>query len=246
MNTIHRFLFVVLMSLLFVSCNDDEGYSLGDVWRSMATVENPDDESYFFFTLDNGKRMWTAATSNPQYKPKDGQRIIADYTILSDGPESGSYQHDVKLLSAYKVLTKGIFDITPETQDSIGNDPVKVEDIWIGNDYLNVQFVYKGQNKAHFINLVSDALKQYDDGSTHLEFRHHANGDAPTYNSRGIVSFDLKSLQKDGVESLPLAIHVLESDESDEKIYELNYSFDGSSDTERSFSVGEELKGEHL
>ena len=75
MKRINSFLFVALVSLLFVSCNDDEGYSLGDVWRSMAIVENPDDESSFFFTLDNGKQMWTVSTSNPQYKPKDRQRI---------------------------------------------------------------------------------------------------------------------------------------------------------------------------
>ena len=246
MKRINSFLFVALVSLLFVSCNDDEGYSLNDVWRSLATVENPDDESHFFFTLDNGTRMWTAATSNPQYKPKDGQRIIADYTILSDGPGDGSYQHDVKLIGAYKVLTKGIFDITPETQDSIGHDPIKVEDIWIGNDYLNVKFIYKGQNKAHFINLVSDDEKQYDDENIHLEFRHNANDDVPTYNMRGIVSFDLISLQNDEVESLPLVIHVFESDESDEKVYELNYTFNDSFDTDKSFSLGEELKGEHL
>ena len=246
MKTINRFLLVILVSLLFISCNDNEGYSLNDVWRSIATIENPDDESYFFFTLDNGKRMWTATTSNPQYRPKDGQRIIADYTVLSDGPGDGSYQHDVKLISAYKILTKGIFDITPETQDSIGHDPIKVEDIWIGNDYLNILFVYRGQNKAHFINLVSDVEKQYDDEKIHLEFRHHANDDVPTYNLRGIVSFDLRSLQKDGVESLPLVIHVNDPDESDEKIYELNYTFNESSDIEKSFSLGEELKGENL
>ena len=244
MKMINKFLFVAVMSLLFISCNDDEGYSLNDVWRSIATVENPDDEAHFFFTLDNGKRMWTVATSNPQYKPKDGQRIIADYTILSDGPADGSYQHDVKLISAYKILTKEIFGITPETQDSIGNDPVVIEDIWIGNDYLNVQFVYKGQNKTHMINLVSDQSKQYDD-KIHLEFRHNANDDAPTYNMRGIVSFNLRSLQEEGIESLPLAIHVRESSESDdEKVYELDYTFNDSSDTEKSFSLGEELKGE--
>ena len=236
---------MIFTSLLFISCNNDNGYSLNNVWRSIATVENPDNSAYFYFTLDNGDRMRTIVTTNPQYKPDDGQRLIADYTILSDGPENGSYQHDVKLIGAYKVLTKGIFDITPDTQDSIGHDPVKIEDIWIGKDYLNVRFVYKGQDKTHLINLVSDELKSSDDGKIHLEFRHNANDDAPAYNIRGIASFDLKTLQTDDVESLPLVIHVREFDETD-KTYELNYNFSGSSDTEKSLSLSDVLTGETL
>ena len=252
MKTISKFLFfIALVSLSLSSCKkDDDGYSLNDVWRSIATVENSENESLFFFTSDNGRRMWTAATLIPQYKPKDGQRIIAYYTILSDGPGNGSYQHDVRLNDAYTILTKGIFNITPATQDSIGHDPVKVEEIWIGSDYLNITFTYRGNDQIHFINLVSDELIEYNDGKTHLEFRHNANSDAQTYSFSGIVSFDLKSLKKNGVESLPLVIHVLESEGSDKKTYELNYNFSAkaTSNIETLFPVpvAEEFEGEFL
>ena len=247
MKTISRFLFfIALVSLSLSSCKkDNDGYSLNDVWRSIATVENTENESLFFFTSDNGRRMWTASSLISQYKPKDGQRIIAYYTILSDGPAGGSYQHDVMLRDAYEILTKGIFNITSATQDSIGHDPVKIEEIWIGSDYLNITFTYRGNDQIHFINLVSDASIQYNDGKTHLEFRHNANSDAPTYNFSGIVSFDLTSLKKSGIESLPLVIHVLESEGSDEKTYELNYNFSGSSNAEKSFSL-EKTEGEIL
>ena len=243
----NRNLLILMIPALFLitSCNKDDGYSLGKTWRGIATVENPDNESYFFFLLDNGTRMWTAATTNSYYRPADGQRIIADFNILSDGPGSGSYNHDVRLVSAYTILTKGIFNVTEETQDSIGYDKVKIEDIWVGSNYLNIRFGYNGSNKAHFINLVSDASKTYTDDKIHLEFRHNANNDAPLYGIRGIVSFDLRSLQKEEVDSLPLVIHANEFDESEEKTYELTYKFTGLSDVEESYTL-EELNGDIL
>ena len=227
---------VVVMPLFFTSCNDDDGYSLGDMWVSIGTVDNPENGSYFTFTLDNGTKMWAAASDIPSYRPKSGQRLIAYYTIISDKPEDSSYDHDVVLRDAYNVLTKGIFDVTPETQDSIGYDPVKIEDIWIGNDYLNIRFGYNGQNKTHYINLVNDVSKTYDDGKVHLEFRHNANDDAPSRGIRGYVSFDLKSLQNEDSDQIELVIHAKEFDtpnEPKETIHELTYDFGDSSETNK-------------
>ena len=242
MKTINRYLLLAMLApLFFISCKGDDGYSLGDIRRSIATIENPENGSFFFLILDNGDRIWAAATSNNQYKPKDGQRVIADYTVLSDGPSDGSYKYDVKLVSAYNILTKGIFDITSAAQDSIGYDPIKVEDIWIGSDYLNIEFVYAGYSGIHFINLVADDSKEYNDGKTHLEFRHNANGDPQSHNMWGIASFDLRSLKTTGVESLPLVIHVRELSSSEEELYELNYTFNDSSDTDKTFPLEEEI-----
>ena len=235
MSVMKRVFVLIFVPLFFASC-EKSGYSLGDIWVSIATVENPDNSSAFFFRLDNDERMWTAATSLPHYRPKDGQRILAYYTILSDKPESSSYDHDVKLNSVYRILTKDIFKITPETQDSIGNDPIKIVDIWIGSDYLNVEFEFAGQYKTHFISLVSDESKTYDDGKVHLEFRHNANNDALSYRNWGLASFNIMPLQPSGTDRITLVIHTNEYDEPEEKLYELTYIFDGSADRVRSLS----------
>jgi len=218
---------MTLLLPLFVACNfEDDGYSLDNYWIDIATVENPDSSSFFYFRLDNNDLMWTAATNFHHFRPVNGQRIIANYTILSNAPASSLYNHDVKLNDVYKVLTKGIFQITPATLDSIGTDSIHVRNMWIGSDYLNVQFVYPGYDKTHFINLVSDASKVYTDGKTHLEFRHNANGDNPVYHRNGIVSFSLKSLQA-GVssDSINLVIHVNEPNLVADKTFELTYKF---------------------
>lgn len=227
MKTMKKIFLLSLLLPFFMACDlNDDGYSLDKYWIDIATVENPDNSSFFYFRLDNNDLMWTAATNFRHFRPVDGQRIIVNYTILSNGPTGGSYNHDVKLNDAYKVLTKGIFPITPATRDSIGNDSIHVRDIWIGRDFLNVEFVYPGYDQIHFINLVSDASKVYTDGKIHLEFRHNANEDNPIYHRNGIVSFNLKSLQTGaGSDSVNLVIHVNEPNMAADKTFNLTYKF---------------------
>lgn len=195
---------------MLASCSHDEGYSLDDFVVDIATVDNPNGNTAFFLNLDNNKRLWTAASDLKYYRPKDGQRVIANYTLLTDKSQGAGYDHDIKLNDVYEVLTKGIFKISPATQDSIGNDYVYIRDIWIGSDFLNVRFDYPGGNKVHFINLVSDSLKTYTDGKIHLEFRHNANGDYPHFYLSGIVSFNIKSLQVAGESEVKIVVHARE------------------------------------
>jgi len=229
------FLFLLLPIFIFASCDDDDDYSLDKFWVSLATVENPDNEPYFFLHLDDGSVLWIGATNFLNYRPATGQRILADYTLLSDTPEGSNYDHDAKLNDAYNILTKDIIDITPEMQDSIGNDPITVREMWIGSDYLNIRFAYKGFNKRHMLNLVSDSTKTYNDGKTHLEFRHNAFDDASTYTLTGWVSFDLATLQNNtSGNSLDLVIHVEES-EGKEVTYEYTYKFNEDNNGSKTF-----------
>ncbi len=213
------------LPFLFQSCSKNDDYP-NDYWQAIATVENPDNQASFTFVRDNGLRFWTAESRLPHnYRPKDGQRIIANYTVLSDKPKGSAYNHDVRINSLYEVLTKGIFPITPQTQDSIGNEPINILDIWLRRDYLNVDFTFYSYNKTHFINLVSDASKTYSDGKIHLEFRHNSNKDYPSYLRRGIVSFDLRSLQKSESDSVRLVIHTKEYNMTKEKTYDFTYKY---------------------
>lgn len=232
-------------AILFTSCNDDDDYSLDKFWVSMATVENPDNDPFFYLKLDNEETLKIVATNFYNYKPQSGQRIIADYTILNDKPSGSFYQHDVKLNDAYNVLTKKIFYITPETQDSIGNDPIGIEDMWLGSNYLNIQFFYPGYNKIHFINLVKDESKTYNDNKTHLEFRHNAYNDEERYKRSGFVAFDLNSLfvqPREEVERINLVIHIKELD-GKETIHEFIYDPGSSGKNPRELSREEYTEG---
>jgi hypothetical protein len=228
----HLNYFMLMLLLPFLAACDNNfdnnyyGSSYNNYRVDIATVKNPDSTYKFSFLLDNNKLMNVTQSGDPTFIPKDGQRIIANYSILSVALVDSTYSRNVQLNNASLVLTKGIFKITPATQDSIGHDSITIRDMWVGNDFLNIEFAYFGNNKTHYINLVSDASKVYTDGKVHLEFRHNGNGDAPTYYLKGIVSFNLKSLQT-GVTAtvLNLAIHVKVPYQSVEKVYNIPYYF---------------------
>ena len=233
MKTIQKTFFLFFLLPFFVGCIDDNDSKLDNYHIDIATVINPDQHTSFLFQLDNQKLMWTEAATTSTYIPKDGQRIVANYTLLSDKPTDALYDYKVKLNDVYTVLTKGIFAIKPAQQDSIGNDSITVKDIWVGSDYLNVEFVYPGSDKIHFISLVSDASKVYTDGKTHLEFRHNSNDDSPVAYHEGVVSFNLKSLKPASASALPinLVIHVNIPNQTAEKTYELKYPAEKANST---------------
>jgi len=243
-------LLFILLPLLAACDNmfdgNNNGYPNNNYHIDIATVKNPDSTPKFSFVLDNNHLLQITQTVDPTFIPVDGQRIIANYTILTVTKVDSTYTRKVQLNNASLVLTKGIFKITPATQDSIGHDSITIKDMWIGNDFLNIEFAYPGNNKTHFINLVSDASKVYTDGKTHLEFRHNGNGDAPVYYSKGIVSFNLKSLQT-GVTGnvLNLVIHVKVPYQASEKMYDIPYYFGSTANPYLISDVNSLMMGVH-
>lgn len=218
----------IIVLFLIISCNNDDVNSNDKNWQAIATVENPTLATEFNFRLDNGDLMHTNTTALLNYKPKDGQRIIANYSIIEPTlPASSTIKSNVRLNDAYEILTKGIFKIKPAQQDSIGNDQIEIKSIWVGSDYLNVEFVYLGYNKNHYVNLVSDDAKTYTDNKVHLEFRHNANSDYPSSSKWGMASFDLRSLKVNHSpnDSVKLVIHTKEYGTTTDKTYPLTYKF---------------------
>ncbi len=218
-------LLFILVVVFLGGCKTEDEPQV-EKWTSIATVENPDKNSVFYFRLDNNDRMMVKNTVFPTYVPKDGQRIIAIYSILSVNNQNALYNHQVGLYDVYEVLTKGIFNVTTAQQDSIGNNPIAIKNLWIGSDYLNVEFNYLGNTQTHFINLVSDTSKTYTDSKIHLEFRHNANDDAPYYSRWGVASFKLHDLKANStVDSINLVIHTKEYGTPTDKTYNLTYKF---------------------
>lgn len=218
-----KFLYLLLFTPLLFSCSTEDNVNQ-NIYVSLGTVANPNNSTSFYFTLDDSTKMKVVKSDLSNYSPNDGQRIIAYYSLLNEATANAGYDYDISLNNVYEVLTKGIFKLTPENADSIGNDYINIQSMWIGSDYLNVEFSYLGYNKTHFINLISDSTKTYTDGKIHLEFRHNSNGDYPSYTRMGIVSFNLKTLQANAADSVQLVIHTKEYDYGD-KTYNRTYKF---------------------
>lgn len=200
------------------SCDDNNsGHYLFDI----ATVEVQNDKT-FVLRLDDGTRL-CPVDLNVYYTPKDRQRVFVNFTILSEKENSCDYS--IRINDIWDILTKSPILLTAENADSIGNDPVKVKSIWIGSDFLNVDFLFNYNGvKPHAINLVKNTLvTPPDDGKIHLEFRHNSYQSPSIRLYEGFVCFDLKSLRVPTADSVQLKIKVKEWDR--EKTFDLVYRY---------------------
>ena len=116
-------------------------------------------------------------------------------------------------------------DITPEKEDSIGNDPIIVKDAWIANNMLNFKLKYWGRYETHFINLVKQpgALTAVDQ-PIQLELRHNNNDDDEAIPYTAYVSFHLDSLIVAGLDSVRFDV-TCEDYDGDPFLYEGTYVY---------------------
>ncbi|NLA64224.1 MAG: hypothetical protein GX857_13635 [Bacteroidales bacterium] len=214
-------LLIIILSSSF-ACDNNDGYSLNDFRISIASVVPEAGQSYSLL-LDNGKKLWPAA-SDINYRPSANQRVFVNYTILSD--KIDGFDHYIKVNDIWNVLTKSVIELTEQNRDSIGNDPVKMNDIWIGDHYLNTgfSFNYNGM-KPHAINLVQNKITiiSEDEDVIELEFRHNSYKSTSNSLFNGFACFDLRPFQREDKNSILIKVLVKEWD--GEKEYEVTYNY---------------------
>lgn len=196
MKKLNWFLLAVLLAVIpaLQSCDDNDGYSIGDMGVDWATVRVLSGNTYYL-EGDSWGTMWLGG-SNVWYKPIDGQRIISSFNPLYD--DFQGYDHAVMLNRVSIVLTKEVEDLTAENEAEFGNDPIVIwkNDMWIGGNYLNVIFQQNLPLKEkHRISLVRNTtIEDPNDGYIHLECRYNDYDDLSGYGLPGYVSFNLSSL----------------------------------------------------
>jgi len=201
-------LFVLLLvgSLfsLMTGCDmDHDGYSVNDAWVGFGLVNKATTSDSFTIVMDDGEVLYPATNSIFDKDVFNNERVLVNFTILGnkDNPDHNEYYY-VQINSLRKILYKGIFDITPAKEDSIGNDPILVEDKWVKNNMLNFELKYWGGNKTHFINLVKQpGAINTANGPVVLELRHNSNDDMEEFPLSAFVSFDLSALKVAGKNS---------------------------------------------
>ena len=210
---------LTLMLPALQSCDDNDGYSLGDIAVDWATVRVVGGDTYSL-NADRWGTLWSAATAIPFYKPIDGQRVITYFNPHYDNYEG--YDHAVKVEHNYNVLTKQVEDLTTENESEFGNDPVWVNKdmMWIGGGYLNVIFRQNLPVKEkHLVSLVRDmratAAEGEDDGYIHLEFRYNTYDDVTDRQANGAVSFNLNSLDLTGKKGIKVKLNSVKDGETE-------------------------------
>lgn len=189
--------FLAVVGVTFQSCDDGDGYSLGDVAVDWATA-NVQGTHVYDFTGDRWGKIWPATMDYSWYSPKDGQRVILYFNPLYDNYPEG-YDCSVKVLSIREILTKQIEDLTAENEDEYGNDPVDIFEgnMWISGGCLNIIFNQNLPAKTkHRVSLVKNTtVTPAEDGYIHLEYRYNTYEDTTGRWANGAVSFSLSSLE---------------------------------------------------
>ncbi|MCP4553360.1 MAG: hypothetical protein GY834_15260 [Bacteroidetes bacterium] len=193
----------------------------------------------FSILLDNGDQLFpNKIIENSNFKDED--RVVVYYSI-TDKIDDASL--NVNIFNIVDILTKDVLQLTESIQDSIGNDPIYINEnnIWIANNHLNFDFIYHGGYSIHYINLV----KLFEDTHTEddkliLEFRHNANNDPSNVLMSGIVSFRLESLRIADEDSVDILVRILEYE--DEILeWEGSYTFNNPLKTEDEVSPSVKL-----
>lgn len=197
-----------VLSLMSGCDMDDDGYSLNNAWVGFGLIHKDTDSESFTIKMDDGEVLFPVTNSELWTDVKNNERVLTNFTILGnkENPEHNEYYY-VKINALRKILYKGILDITPAIEDSIGNDPIHVEDKWIKNNMLNFELQYRGGNKIHYVNLVKQpGVINPDNGPVILELRHNTNGDNEGIPLSAIVTFDLSLLKVQGKTSTQFKI----------------------------------------
>lgn len=203
---------LVGVMVVLSGCMDDDGYSLSNMWVGFGVLKQTGtDPVQYQIVMDNNDVLVPVATAwyhSYYYGDSplvDGSRILVNYTVVGDNSNenANATEYYVKVNSIKKVLMKDIIDITPENQDSIGNDPVVVRDVWATDSLLNFKIKYWGYDHTHFINLVKQPGEvTADNQPVALELRHNKNGDDESIPYTAYVSFKLDKLVIAGQDSV--------------------------------------------
>jgi len=170
-------LLIGLLSLVFVTACEKQPERIEDYFLEFATVLKSNGE--IKFALDNRKILIPKTSTS--YDGINGQRVILDYT---------PYKADT-------VIVNRVTDIFTSTIAKNGfpirwsTDPVKIQSVWVGGDYLNLIIEIEYHSKPHTIGLLRD----FESSQIDLYFSHSRNDDPPGYPQTMYASFSLNSLR---------------------------------------------------
>jgi hypothetical protein len=184
-------LLIGLLSLVIVTACEKQPERINDYFLEFATVWKSN--GAIKFELDNRKIL--IPKTLPRYEGIDGQRVILDYT---------PYKADT-------VIVNRVTDIFTSTIAKNGfptrwaTDPVKIQSVWVGGNYLNLIIEIEYHSKPHTVGLLRD----FGSSQVDLYFSHSRNDDPPGYPQTMYASFSVNSLRNaNASESVPFRFFI--------------------------------------
>lgn len=195
------------IALLTQSCDDNDGYSIGDLAADWVTVHKHSPQLYTY-TGDTWGTLWPAAGGFTNLILQEGQRAILYFNPLWDNFDG--YDAAIKPEYIQPFLTKQVEELTEENEEEYANHPTYIEDAWISADYLHIQFTQKlPQEKKHRVSLVHkvDEPIMDDQGYIQLEYRYNSYGDTLQMAQPALVCYNLQTLPLTEAKGIQLRVN---------------------------------------
>lgn len=187
-------IFMILFLFTFLGC-DKENERLEDYLVDFATVIKQGDN--YIFKLDNGTLLTPEVSVS--FNGSSGDRVILNWIPSDDNI----------------VKIKGISAIHIDAIQNEGypnlykNDPVKIQSIWVGGDYLNMILEIEYHSVPHSIAILRDM----DSQTTDLYFAHSTNNDPKGYSQIMYASFLISSLRNaNNSDEMPFNLYINTND----------------------------------
>lgn len=212
-------LFTLLVSLL-TSCRDDD-YHYPSVKLEFMTAFSGEDGSLKSVLTDEGEQYPVLENASKlTIDPNSFVRIVSNY-------EPVKTVEGVAGVKLYAVLgTISPFPLPAEKfENGIKTDPVELQSIWMGIDYLNLLLGIKAQDGKHLLHFVEDeVVKEESTGlvTVHLTLYHDATDDVLAYTKRAYVSVPLWQYAEEWVRKVTVTMDIkIYSGET--KTYQFDY-----------------------
>lgn len=207
------------MLMLLTACGEDE-YHYPSVRLEFLTAFSGTDGKLKSVLTDEGVSLPVAEdASNLTIDANSFIRIISNYAPMTaaDGSEG------VKLYAVASTISS-MPQPPSKFEQGVKNDPVELQSIWMGIDYLNMVLGIKVQNGTHRLGFVEDEVsKDTESGHTtvRLSLYHDSSNDVQAYTKRAYVSVPLWQYATEGVQQVSLYFTLHTS--SGEETYSFEY-----------------------
>lgn len=189
MNSPLSLLMAIILLSLLTGC-EKEPERMDDYLVDFATLQKEGTE--YRFRLDNNRIV--IPTGVDDYKGNEGQRVILNYVPLNGDT--------IQIRRISDIFTDVIQeDGFPERYT---DDPVKIQSVWVGGDYLNMIMEIEYHSLAHKVSLLRDPSS----ASVDLWFSHSRNNDPHGYPQMMYASFSLQSLHPGSNGTIPLRLFI--------------------------------------
>lgn len=199
-------LLFTLLVFLLTSCGDDD-YHYPSVKLEFLTAFSGSDGSLQSVLTDEGEQYPVLENASKlTIDPNSFVRIVSNYEPVkaADGVAG------VKLYAALGTISP--FPLPADKfEDGVKTDPVELQSIWMGIDYLNLLLGIKAQDGKHLLHFIEDeVVKDKSTGlvTVHLTLYHDAANDVLAYTKRAYVSVPLWQYAEEGVKKVAVTMDI--------------------------------------